>query len=1141
MADARATQQMLGVSTATESGVPLEHMDYNYIGKCTNVKELEKIFKALKSGKEGHYPDLVDFCEKRLADIAPSSKSLRKENRPATEYDVGKEEWTKVATDVKEWTNEIATKDEEIKSASSGKDGGDIPPVRNRGTINTSGKKNSSDKNDWGKPSSERIRGSDYRSWDKYDVDAEVEKMDKNVKEESLKKAAERLAKAQSTSLKDAINTEGMTDRERELAANREKDKGNEAFRAGDYPEAIRYYTRSLSVVQSAPAFNNRSLARIKLGEYEGATEDCTEVLDLEPSNIKALLRRGSARKSLKQYDLALKDLQAVLQVEPNNKQALDLVNDVVNKMDKEKTQIEAELKKKRDAAGTADEKSASREKPLQNGEMGGKNKGRRLVIEEVEGEESGDEEEETSKKDESTSKNARESGKKLEAGVDGEETKKENNDTNKSEGDGAPPSNNQEKDDSTEMDGCVGSKNQPEEPPKVESSQTSEESPKAGTDPSSGGAVSEEAAPEPTKPAPPKPAPPLPDAVVYLKDRGNEFFTKGQYGDACEQYGKAINKLEKDREVYPTALATLYANRASCHLRLGEAKLSVEDCNAALELNPNSIKTYVKRAKAYETLEKYSHAYVDYKTALNYDHYNVSAQEGSNRMAASLKDTHGAKWREKLPSQPKSPEIFWPTYTMAAPKATPAPAVDQATPTATATMTAATTTTSSSMATEPRPTPSPAPVSSPSPSSASPVDSAPPTASKGSSTHATAATSTANAAPGATSTTSTAAQATPSSDEAPSSPAAGGTTPEAESSQSTKDESPRGIAEKFQDLKAEGNSLVKKAMYKEAVECYSQCIEVDAAQAVSYTNRALCYLKLDQPEDAMADCSEALKRDPQSIKALYRRAQARKMLSNFQESIRDLMDLLKIDQNNLAAKKELEIVKDAWRKELREQQQQKEAEASSQKEGKDGGKKKKKSGKRVQIQEVNECSDEETESKTQTSSKANSSGKPAAEKGVANKAGGETSKQGQAKGSKDTASATTPSPSPDPSKPKKMTAYEFMHEWTSLKKKKNQDGYAALLKRVPPNDIPKVLSNKLDGDMLSKILSVLADLLVEEDPVHTFQLLMKLRSVDRFKTIAMFLTKRDKDNLQRCINKIPESDVCKEEDLKKLKKAYNL
>lgn len=32
----------------TKSGVPIEHLDYRYIGQCKNGKELEKILKVLR-------------------------------------------------------------------------------------------------------------------------------------------------------------------------------------------------------------------------------------------------------------------------------------------------------------------------------------------------------------------------------------------------------------------------------------------------------------------------------------------------------------------------------------------------------------------------------------------------------------------------------------------------------------------------------------------------------------------------------------------------------------------------------------------------------------------------------------------------------------------------------------------------------------------------------------------------------------------------------------------------------------------------------------------------------------------------------------------------------------------------------------
>lgn len=40
------------------------------------------------------------------------------------------------------------------------------------------------------------------------------------------------------------VRTLALTDQEKVVLATREKDKGNEAFRVGEYEEAVAYYTR---------------------------------------------------------------------------------------------------------------------------------------------------------------------------------------------------------------------------------------------------------------------------------------------------------------------------------------------------------------------------------------------------------------------------------------------------------------------------------------------------------------------------------------------------------------------------------------------------------------------------------------------------------------------------------------------------------------------------------------------------------------------------------------------------------------------------------------------------------------------------------------------------------------------------------
>ena len=48
---------------------------------------------------------------------------------------------------------------------------------------------------------------------------------------------------------------------ERLVRATKEKDKGNEAFRAQDYDEAVVYYTNSLKYEPTAASYNNRAAA----------------------------------------------------------------------------------------------------------------------------------------------------------------------------------------------------------------------------------------------------------------------------------------------------------------------------------------------------------------------------------------------------------------------------------------------------------------------------------------------------------------------------------------------------------------------------------------------------------------------------------------------------------------------------------------------------------------------------------------------------------------------------------------------------------------------------------------------------------------------------------------------------------------
>ncbi|KAF1386657.1 hypothetical protein PFLUV_G00097150 [Perca fluviatilis] len=66
----------------------------------------------------------------------------------------------------------------------------------------------------------------------------------------------------------------------------------------------------------------NLAMCFIKLQEPSQALENCDKALELDPSNEKALFRRGEALFGMKEYDRARDDFQQVVQLYPANKAA---------------------------------------------------------------------------------------------------------------------------------------------------------------------------------------------------------------------------------------------------------------------------------------------------------------------------------------------------------------------------------------------------------------------------------------------------------------------------------------------------------------------------------------------------------------------------------------------------------------------------------------------------------------------------------------------------------------------------------------------------------------------------------------------------------------------------------------------------
>jgi len=108
-----------------------------------------------------------------------------------------------------------------------------------------------------------------------------------------------------------------------ETDAERLKEEGNAAFKAGRYDDAARRYSEAIQRnPDNAVYYSNRAMANLKLGLYSFAEGDCDTALEIESQMVKALLRRGSARLAQGKIVQAKEDFDRVLSIEPRNAQA---------------------------------------------------------------------------------------------------------------------------------------------------------------------------------------------------------------------------------------------------------------------------------------------------------------------------------------------------------------------------------------------------------------------------------------------------------------------------------------------------------------------------------------------------------------------------------------------------------------------------------------------------------------------------------------------------------------------------------------------------------------------------------------------------------------------------------------------------
>lgn len=119
-------------------------------------------------------------------------------------------------------------------------------------------------------------------------------------------------------------------------------------------------------------------------------------------------------------------------------------------------------------------------------------------------------------------------------------------------------------------------------------------------------------------------------DTAQTLKSKGNDLFKSGAYMDAICIYTEGLQTCPLS---YNVERSVLYANRAAAKSKCLEKESAITDCTKAIELNPDYMKAYVRRAQLYEETEKLDEALEDFKKVLTFDPGHKEANYAIRRL----------------------------------------------------------------------------------------------------------------------------------------------------------------------------------------------------------------------------------------------------------------------------------------------------------------------------------------------------------------------------------------------------------------------------------------------------------------------------------------------------------------------------
>lgn len=110
-------------------------------------------------------------------------------------------------------------------------------------------------------------------------------------------------------------------------------------------------------------------------------------------------------------------------------------------------------------------------------------------------------------------------------------------------------------------------------------------------------------------------------DPTERIKEQGDVLFKQANFEAAITKYTEALKAIKnKEGEL----ALKCYNNRAACYKQLSNFENTIEDCTNVLLVREDDVKALVRRAQAYEAVEKYKSALQDVKQVLSFGQQKV-------------------------------------------------------------------------------------------------------------------------------------------------------------------------------------------------------------------------------------------------------------------------------------------------------------------------------------------------------------------------------------------------------------------------------------------------------------------------------------------------------------------------------------